>query len=396
MGTAAQTFRLALGLLVLLGACAPASVQPFRPPQPDDRPDDRTSRALVAALLGQAARTPSPVGSFQPDFRVQRSVPQGPRCDQPAVRCIDHYLREAAPIRPNGACLESVLASIEQARAAPIVAPPVEPGREELVGQLESILALPELLGPLEVEPVRVRILRAFELTGGHQAMLELEHPALGAFLARLLLPRELHRSAIVVLPGHPEPEGDDPAGEFLDLFGGRQLYVAGHALLVLEPRGYDSRQAEHDASVALLCKGRPLAGFRQAEAMVLLALARRLHAMGRVGPVGAMGHSGGSTQGSILYRLDPDLAFWIVDAATDYATAPPCRHRDGLCVEDSTVPALAPLSWLLGQPDRPPSGGPVLFQRYGYPEGMGEVREFLSAFQTPAALSPEPGNGGS
>jgi hypothetical protein len=388
MNQAAGKLPLLFAALVLLSC--PLSRPPGGTPDPEAHAGPGSSPApSLLDLLDKAAAVPAPPGRIRPTFEVERRQPAGPRCERPSIYCIDDYLEAAAPARPGGDCEQQALAAVRAARLAPPAAPAEPRAPEALALRLEELLGLSPVIEALERRPVRVRLLSSEVGSVASTATLELHHPSLGTFRARLLLPRASNRAALVVLPGHPEPSGDDPASEFLDLFGGRQLYAARYTLLILEPRGYDSGQAEHDASVALACQGRPLAGFRAAEAMVLLSLLRRLQAIGQTGPVGAMGHSGGSILGSVLYRLDPHLAFWIVDAASDYLATTPCDHQPGTCILDETVPALHPMAGLLGAPDRPQGGAPVLVQPYGYSPGMTEVRSFLATFRASAEAVP-------
>lgn len=335
--------------------------------------------AAIRAVLLRAAAAPAPPGSLPLEFEVEPGVASAPRCGGPQMRCIGDYLERARSGRPGPDCEERVFEQVDAARAsAPRMQDQVPEAPEDLPGAVAEAIALEPLHRSLRRKPVRIRILFAIELVVGYEARLELEHPALGAFQARLLLGRDPSRMAMVALPGHPEPRGDDPIREFLDLFYGRSLHAAGHTMLVLDPRAYDSRRAEHDASVALLCGGRTLAGFRIAEGQVLLGLLRRLHATGACGPVGAIGHSGGSILGLLLYRLEPGLAFWIYDCSSDYLADSPCKDGQGRCIADETVPALYPLAKLLSEPTLGPPGPPSLAQPYAYPAGMYTAREFL------------------
>jgi len=226
----------------------------------------------------------------------------------------------------------------------------ISPTREplapaELAREIEAALAL---------EPLR-RALReeiAVDVTGASEQRVVFHDPYVGTFEGILLLPDGPGPfPAVLALHGHR-----DRAETYRDLHHGRDYPAHGIALFMLTLRAMNLDADEQRAWHALLAHGLHLMGARIYEAERALAY---LRARPEIDPnrIGLIGHSGGSSLGNLLVRIEPGLAAYVSDHTVDYRSKH-SRHCE-------IVPGLVPLSTLIADFTTAPL--PVLRVPYGY-----------------------------
>jgi len=206
---------------------------------------------------------------------------------------------------------------------------------------------------------------------GYRQQRLRFRDPHLGVFGALLLLPEAGAGPypAVLALPGHNETPEDHR-----DRRHGALLAQRGFAVLVPALRAYDSREAEHEATVALLCQGFSLLGLRVYEALVALRYLAE-HAEVDADRVGLLGHSGGSATLNLVVRLTSIPRALVTDTATGYLNVQegPFGKR---FILDETHFAVAAMAEPINQ--FATAGCPVLQVPYGAPDGPEPILEFL------------------
>jgi len=179
--------------------------------------------------------------------------------------------------------------------------------------------------------------------------------PYVGAFEGILLLPEGPGPfPAVLALHGH-----GDRAEVYRDLHHGRDYPAHGIALLMLTLRGMNLDAHEYRAWHALLSRGLHLMGVRVYEAERALAYLRARPEID-AHRVGLIGHSGGSSVGNLLVRLEPGLTAYVSDHYVDFRS----KHvwEPDHC---ESVPGLVPLSALIN--DLSTARVPVLRVPYGY-----------------------------
>jgi len=206
---------------------------------------------------------------------------------------------------------------------------------------------------------------------GYRQQRLRFQDPHVGTFGALLLLPDSGPGPfpAVLALPGHNETPEDHR-----DRRHGAVLARRGFAVLIPAIRAYDSREAEHEATVRLLCEGFSLLGLRVYEALVALGH-MATHPELDAGRLALLGHSGGSATLNLVVRLTALSKALVTDTATGYLNVQegPAGQRYILDETDLAVASMAePIN------DFATVGCPVLQVAYGAPEGPEPILQFL------------------
>ena len=228
----------------------------------------------------------------------------------------------------------------------------------------------------------------ARQLQGGvGYRRVQFEDPWVGLFDAVVLLPPELHGAgaageeparapAVIVHPGHRETADDhvfdrgsgEASGDVQTRRYARELALAGHVVLVINPRAYDGVPgAESVVARTLLARGQTLMSLRVYE--VLLA-ARYLRWLRIVDDdrVAVMGHSGGSAVANLAVRLDDRFAGLVTDHSPDYMNTGLPDESTDFVPSDDFAPLLWPFSGAVGHFET--LAIPVAACPYGYPDG--------------------------
>jgi hypothetical protein len=234
----------------------------------------------------------------------------------------------------------------------PRVAGPLAPA--DLAGAVESALGLSFLLRGLEQRPLEVRT-RESDAGAYRERTLELGDRYVGTFHAILLLPPGAGPfPAVLALHGH-----GDRAEVYRDEHHGRAYPARGFALLMPTFRGMDIDAYEHQATQALMANGLHLMGVRVYEALLGL---KYLRSLPEIDPhrIALIGHSGGSSTGNLVVRLEPSFRAYVSDHHVDYWSSDPDEPYH--C---ETVPGLHPLHALVNDLATAPM--PVRVVRYSH-----------------------------
>ncbi len=172
---------------------------------------------------------------------------------------------------------------------------------------------------------------------------------------------------AVLALHGHPET-----AEIFRDVHFGAELPVAGYAVLMLTSRVMAIDDVEHDVSWALLERGFSLMGLRMTEALLGLKVLRH-DARIDADHIGLMGHSGGSSTGTLLVRVEPRFQAFVADNVVDWF-----RSGEDEPYHCETIPELYPLHDQVN--DFSTSEAPVLRTAYGFLGALPELLDFFDA----------------
>ncbi|MBM4372196.1 MAG: hypothetical protein FJ098_11110, partial [Deltaproteobacteria bacterium] len=205
------------------------------------------------------------------------------------------------------------------------------------------------------------------------------EDPWVGVFEGILLLPEGTGPfPTILALHGH-----NDSAAVFRDDYHGSEYPGRGYGILMLTLRVMGSGLAsltEHEVAVKFVEEGYALMGMRVYEGLLGLKYLRHAAGIDHT-HIGLIGHSGGSSAGNLIVRLDTGLRAYVSDHSVDWAEWVP----EFQVIHCETVPDLYPYSALLD--DFSTAAVPVLRVPYKYANGMDEVFGFFDA----AMQEPEP-----
>jgi hypothetical protein len=145
-----------------------------------------------------------------------------------------------------------------------------------------------------------------------------LRDPFVGTIRGILLVPKTKSGTkapAILALHGH-----GDSAEKYRDLHHAAAYARHGIAVLMITSRAMNIDADEHRVARALLAADETLMGVRVYEALAALAALRAVPEVDGE-RVGLIGHSGGSSTGNLVVRLDPKLKAYVSDHAVSWAT---------------------------------------------------------------------------
>jgi hypothetical protein len=260
-------------------------------------------------------------------------------CPDPAP-CIGDYLSLPTRLPPESLRQPPLTDAEVDALVAGIGEQPLAPGplgQAELAAAVERALGLSFLLRGMAERPLEVR---ASESDAGayRERTLALTDRYLGTLHAILLLPKGAGPfPAVIALHGH-----GDRAEVYRDEHHGRDYPARGLALLMLTFRGMNIDAYEHRATQVLMANGLHLMGMRVAEALLGLKYLRSLPEIDR-DRIALIGHSGGSSTGNLVVRLEPAFRAYVSDHQVDYLSSDPDEPYH--C---ETVPGLYPLHRLV------------------------------------------------
>jgi len=173
----------------------------------------------------------------------------------------------------------------------------------------------------------------------------------------------------VLALPGHGQVPTD-----VLESLPPEQVTARGMALMVIGLRAYDSLEAEHDATLALLCQGFSLMGLRVYETLVAMEYIVSESRLS-VDAVGLVGHSGGSATLNLLVWLSGIPRALITDLSTDYFNLKEFGGRHYIL--DETHPQLHALAPRIN--DVEALQLPILKVPYGVPDGPIPLLDFFA-----------------
>ena len=271
--------------------------------------------------------------------------------------CIGDYLQLPSRLPPESQLAtplsgEAVDALVEKLGSEPLVAGPL--GQAELAAAVERALNLSFLRRGIAERSLEVRS-TVSDAGGYEERALALTDPYVGTLHAILLLPKGPGPfPAVIALHGH-----GDSAEIYRDEHHGRDYPARGLAILMLTFRGMKIDQYEHEATRTLMAHGLHLMGLRVYEALLGL---KYLRSLPEIDPerIGLIGHSGGSSTGNLVVRLEPAFKAYVSDHQVDYRSSDP-----GEPYHCETVPGLYPLHPLVNDLSTAPV--PVKVVRYSY-----------------------------
>ncbi len=356
-----RTTPLLLALLLCIVACGTKREQDAAEPI-SNRPEQTSPKEIRATGIDRPAK------------------PGLPTCVREPVRCNRDYLRFAArehthsqPVQDCEA-LYSELISQWQADLHP--APPVRSNnrgtldlRSALIESLNIGFLLKKGAKGLRASGPQALVLREEDMGTYRRVDMVLRDRAVGDIPVLLAVPTsEGPFPVVLALPGHGQVPTD-----VLESLPPEQVTARGMALMVIGLRAYDSLEAEHDATLALLCQGFSLMGLRVYEALVTLEYIvsdSRLSA----DAVGLVGHSGGSATLNLLVWLSGIPRALITDLSTEYFNLKEFGGR--YYVLDETHPQLHALAPQINALDA--LRLPILKVPYGAPGGPDPLLNFL------------------
>ncbi|MBI5526316.1 MAG: hypothetical protein HY897_08270 [Deltaproteobacteria bacterium] len=223
------------------------------------------------------------------------------------------------------------------------------------------------LVEGLEGRPFGVKVVANAETEEYRETSLLFEDPYVGTFKGLLLKPKRGRAfPGIVAIHGH----GDDAAA-YRDTYHGSEYPGRGYAVLMRTMRAMNIDEHEHAVTRALLLDGFNLIALRAYETMLGVSLMRCLP---DVDPdrIGLIGHSGGSSSGNLVVRLDPRVKAYVSDHQVNWHSS-----GEGEPYHCETAPSLYPWHDLIN--DFSTSETSVLQALYGYVTGMDEIWQFFA-----------------
>ncbi len=363
-----------IGLMTMpLLACGPAAPPPTIEEAPDVEEPREDEEPPASALNVEVVDDPDAVWACD--------ALGGP------TTCAGDYLDLAAVLAPPELDLDACVDGAEQYYVDIVDGRiPLEeeedwfPSADELADRVTEVLGLREWIDGIDDRPLVLT--RRMQRT--HETYVEEEFlvsdPLVGTFELRFFRPfSDGPVPALIGMPGHPL--SDDQTEDFLHEHHGYTYLEHGYAVAVLGFRAYDSGRAEHDAGVSLLCAGSSLTAVKNYEVLLVHKYLRLLEEQGGVDGVGLIGHSGGSVAGNALIRQVFDrVDAYVTDLSSSYMNVQPCDSRNPRveCVIDETMPALYRIHARINDFNNPTLTVPYVEQEYGYPDGPGEVLDFL------------------
>jgi len=371
----------ALVLVVVVLSCG-SSQMPDRDADADGTSGDIAARDLFLQdsfpdFSGDLGDGPDE-GSFVPDVVdvapnvIERQDPGGSwPCADPAT-CIEDYLTflKKAPYSGKGWSEETIAQMLADIDAGNVPQTDTLLSSEELARTITEALTIGFLLDGLASRELTVTTIRESAFPDHVEKHLLFEDPWVGTFEALFLLPHGPGPfPAVLALHGH-----GDSAAVFRDDYHGNEYPARGFAILMLTFRAMGNGLAsltEYDVTVRFMKKGYALMGMRVYEALLGLKFLRH-SSLVDTDRVGLVGHSGGSSAGNLVLRVDRGLQAYVSDHHVDWAEWEPTFR----IVHCETVPHLYPYSEQIN--DFSTSVTPVLSVDYGYPNGVGELFDFF------------------
>jgi hypothetical protein len=357
--------KLALGLTVVLaGACGDAaSISDAALAIDSGHPDARVAD-------GGSIDGATPDGG--PSWCANISISEDPGADwacAEAGNCAADYLafpeKAAQWRRPvSEADLEGSLQDIAAGKVEVLdgaVAP------DELRNAILDNLNMRFLVEGMEGRALAVKIASDLDTGEYRETELLFEDPFVGTFKGILLRPKRGGVfPGIVAVHGH-----GDVAAVYRDRYHGAEYPGRGYAILMLTMRAMNIDDDEHSVTMALLVEGFNLIALRAYETMLGISFMRCLS---EVDPdrIGLIGHSGGSSTGNLVVRIDPRVQAYVSDHQVNWYSS-----GEGEPYHCETAPALYP--WHKRINDFSTSQTPVLQVVYGYLSGMGEIWRFFA-----------------
>jgi hypothetical protein len=307
-----------------------------------------------------------------PTVTLKEDLGAKPPCEDQAM-CVEDYQRfiELAQQYARPVSEADILQSLQDIDAGlvPMQAGPMEP--EALRTAILEGLNIAFLADGLDERPLTVTTIGVTQSADVVETRLLFQDPWVGTFEALLLTPSGPGPfPTVLALHGH----GDDPL-IYRDEYHGGEYPGRGLALLVPGLRAMGSGPPaiiENTVTKKLLVQGFTLMGLRVYEALLAYRYLRARPDLAEPGRIGLIGHSGGSSAGNLVARVEPRLAAYVSDYQIDYAEwlAPyPFYHCE-------TVPALYPLNGLINDFSTCPA--PVLTVPYKYTDSMERIFEFF------------------
>jgi dienelactone hydrolase len=299
------------------------------------------------------------------------TVPEPAACASPA-NCIDDYLRlvdrAAAFARPTDLSMLPAFLAETDAGRVPQLAPPL--ADDALRDRIIEELNLGFLLDGIEARSLEVAVVSEQPREGYLERTLRITDPWVGRFDALLLLPTTPGpHPGLVAAHGH-----GDTKERYRDEYHGAEHAPRGYVTLIPDLRAMGSGgEALLEVRVAreLMQRGFSLMGLRVYE---LLLSARVLRSLDETAgqPLVLIGHSGGSSTGNLLVRIDRGFAAFVSDHSVDYAEWVPGLNT----YHCETVPGLFEVSAQIN--DRATSPVPTRVEPYKYTDGMEGIFAFF------------------
>jgi dienelactone hydrolase len=293
------------------------------------------------------------------------------KCDDPATCTEDYYqFLKMAPPAGKGRTAEGLTEMLAAIDAGEVPLIETAQSAQELGQVISDALGIGFLLDGLAQRELTVTTIETSQRPDCIEKHLLFEDPWVGVFEGLLLLPKgEGPFPAVLALHGH-----GDSAAIYRDSYHGIEYPGHGYAILMITFRAMGSGLAaltEYEVALKFMEKGYALMGMRVYEGLLGL---KYLRCVGQVdhGRIGMIGHSGGSSTGNLLVRLDPGLSAYVSDYAIDWAEWEPTFK----VIHCETVPDLYPYSTQIN--NFATCAVPILEVPYKYTNGMDEVFGFF------------------
>ncbi len=247
--------------------------------------------------------------------------------------------------------------------AGPEAAPSMS--EDELSAAIYERLNIDFLLRDFDSRPLRVAVTAQESGAGWEERRLLFRDPLVGAFPAILLLPSGPGpHPAILALHGHSQD-----SAKYISTYQAQRFAERGYAVLVPTQRAMNADAAEDRVTRTLLREGFSFMTLRVYEALLALKYLQARPDIRREA-IGLIGHSGGSVVGSLVVRVRPAFAAFVVDFPATFYHEPLDR------LIDENAPALFPYRNRVN--DYRDACVPTLRVEYGYAGADREIFQFF------------------